>query len=185
MELLLLATEKIEENKWYLYTMEMVYQKIVRIIKKGTAEELGTNWRIGFITKVNSISAWPFEENTFVTNIDQIKEKHNNFEGLMLNKASCPERIICSLSGISYGILRLKQLEILDKGKIIESIIWGLGTRHRAIVLDPWWIKYWNEKYSKESAEKYQIFLSASKNKVFAIVQNKVSGLTILKLIVL
>ena len=165
--------------------MEMTYQKILRIIKTGTAEEVGENWRIGFITEVNSITNWSLEEQTQVTTKDRLAGRYENFQGLLLNKASYPDRIIMSSSGISYGIIRMRQIDILEKGKKISFTVWGLGKRYEAVVLDPWWVNYWNKRYTAESEKRYQKQMSATKRQTFAFVEKNDRELSILKLIVL
>ena len=180
----MLAQEEARENKWYIYAMEMVYQKILKIVKKGSADEIGANWRIGFITEVESISALSLENRTYVTSSDQIVEKCVNFIGLLINKASFTNKVLYSSCGVSYGIIRLRELEIIDKGRTIKATVWGTSTICRAKISDSWWNYYWSEKYSSESVLRYQNYLSAMKRKVFAVVEKGVSGLTILKLIV-
>lgn len=182
---MLLAVKNIEGDKWHLYAMEMVYQKVLRIIKIGPCEEIRKNWRIGFVTQVQSISRWSLEENTYVTSQDKLIGEYNNIQRLLLNKAAYPDWIIPSSSGISYGIIRIRQVEILEKGNRINSTIWGLGTKCSATVIDPWWINYWSKKYSIEAAERYQKYLSALRKKVFAFIENNASRIEVLKLIVL
>jgi len=183
-ELLLLSINKIEDKKWHLYAMEMTYQKILRIIKTGNIEEIGENWRIGYITSVSSITDWSKEKQTYVTSKDKLVDKYDNFRGLMLNKASYPDRILSTLSGLSYGIIRLRQIDILEKGNRIGFTVWGFGQRYEAVVLDPWWEKYWHNRYTAESEKQYQKQLSAAKRKVFAVAEKNNDELFILKLIV-
>ena len=182
---MLLAEEKIGDNRWHLYAIEIVYQKILRIIKNESAEELSLNWRIGYVTSVSTVSVTSLEDNSFTTDGDRLGEKYPEFVGLLLNKASTPERVLSSSVGTSYGIIRLRQMTILDEGTKIDSMIWGLTSSYGFIISDPWWLNYWSNNYSKENAERYRKYLSKSRRKVFALIENKASELNIKKLMVL
>lgn len=185
MRLLLLANEKISEDKWYLYTLEIVYQKIIKVVKIGNTEDIQENWRIGYLTESTNISEWPLEDNTYVTQKDNLLGKFDNYLGLMLNKASFPDRIIDLQSGSAYGVIRMRDIEILDEGRKLSFGVWGLNRTCIASISDPWWNHYWKNRYSSVTVERYQNFLSAPKRKVFAVIEKKAMIFKIIRIVIL
>lgn len=184
-KLLLLASEKIGDQHYYLYAMELTYQKVIKIIKKDNAEELSSNWRIGFITSVDKITRYALDNNLYVTSNEFLGGEYTDFTRLMLNKASYPDRILSMISGTSQAIIRLRQVRIVNKAKTIKFVPWGTNDNYTSLMLDPWWVRYWNNNYSNEKVEYYEEFLSKNKKKVFAFVESKNSELTVKKLIIL
>lgn len=184
-KLLLLASEKIGDQKYYLYAMELVYQKVIRIIKEDDVERLSSNWKIGSITSVEKMSRYTLDKSLYVTSNESLEGEYTEFTKLMLNKASYPDRILSMVSGTSQAILRLRQVKIVNQAKTLEFVPWGTDKKKTAQVMDPWWVRYWENNYSKEKIDYYEKLLSKNKKKTFAFVEAKDSDLTIKKLIVL
>lgn len=182
-ELVLLASEKIGEHKYYLYAIELAYQKILKIAKTEENNELSANWRIGYVTEVDSISRQRTDKDLFITSGDRLKEEYPDFLKIILNKASYA-RIIKMKSGTSYGIVRIRQVRIAGNGEKIDFLVWGTNERYTANVKDPWWIEYWGQRYSVQRKDYYENTLSKNKAKAFCLIEAKDTTLTVVKILV-
>lgn len=183
-ELVLLASEMVSKQKYYLYVLELTYQKILKIAKTEENGELSTKWRIGYITEVDTISKHPLYRDLFITSNECLKKEYPEFLKIMLNKASYARRIMMTMAGVSYGIIRIRQVGIIDKGKKIDFLFWGTNERRVAYVKDPWWVEYWEHMYSAQRKDYYENYLSKNKAKVFCIAESKDAVLTIIKILV-
>lgn len=183
-ELVLLASEMISEQKYYLYVIELTYQKILKIAKTDENRELCTKWRIGYITEVDTISKHPLYKDLYITSKECLKKEYPDFLKIMLNKASYARKIMMAMAGVSHGIIRIRQVRITDKGKKIDFLVWGTNERRAAYVRDPWWVEYWEHMYSAQRKDYYENYLSKNKAKALCIVESKDSVLTIIKILV-
>jgi len=69
-ELLLLTVQRIDDDRVYLYAMELGYHNILRIVKSIDRQEECLSWAIGKVTIVDNIKEWPLEKNTYITSGD-------------------------------------------------------------------------------------------------------------------
>lgn len=184
-KLLLLATKKIEDQKYILHVLELEYQKVIKVIKMETADSLMNNWRVGYITEVERISKWTLDDTFYITSKEKMQGEYTQFTKLLLDKASYPDGLVFQTSGFMQGIIRACDIKILEQGEKIEFSVWGTEKRVISSITDPWWIAYWKSSFSKENCEKYERYLSASKRKVFGIVERTHDMLVINKLVVM
>ena len=183
-KLLLLAVEKVDDDKYYLYVMEMVYQKIFRVFKSDSPDKLSDNWRVGYITEVEKITKWSIDEESFITSKDTLKGCCDEFHRILFDKASCSERILSLLSGKTYGVIGLKQLEIDYEEQKIEFEVWGTKYKRSAKICDPYWLRFWKSSKTLDVKLRWERKLSSSKTKLFGVVENYNSNITIKKLFV-
>lgn len=189
-KLLLLASEYIETNKYYLYAMEMQYHNIIRIVKFDKDDRLYQNWSVGCITEVESMTRWGLEKNVYITRNDRISVLEvNELTRILLNKSCYPQKIMLNSKDDSFGIIRLSNVSLIefeDSKSYIEAKVWGSKEKIKLRMNDSKWKNFWQGKENNlELVNKYKALLSSYKNDVFVLVSREEGKLSAKGLIVL
>ncbi|MBQ3543913.1 MAG: hypothetical protein IJA34_02820 [Lachnospiraceae bacterium] len=176
-ELLLLTVQRIDDEKVYLYAMELEYHNILRIVKSIEKHEECLSWSIGKVTMVDSVKEWSLEKNTYVTSGDRLTHTDEyKVKRLIANKVSYPARIISGKCMDEYRLLRISKIydikNSIDK-IVINAALMGSNSKIDMVVLDHKWITYWKDNVDDiTKVEKYKKLMSFYRNHFIAIAKN-------------
>ncbi len=176
-ELLLLTVQRIDDEKVYLYAMELEYQNILRIVKSIEKHEKCLSWSIGKVTMVDSVKGWSLEKNTYVTSGDRLTDTDEyKVRRLIANKVSYPTRIISGKCMDEYKLLRISKIydiKISIDKIVINATLMGSDSKIDIVVLDHKWITYWKDNVEDiTKVEKYKKVMSFYRNHFIAIAKN-------------
>lgn len=176
-ELLLLTVQRIDDDKVYLYAMELNYHNILRIVKSIDRQEESLAWAIGKVTKVDSIKEWSLEKNTFITSGDCLIDTNEyEIKKLIINKVSYPTRVINGKCMDEYKLLRIAkvhEIRVSDNKIAISASVIGSESIIDMEVMDSKWITYWkNVAVDVADIERYKKVMSFYRNYFIAVVKN-------------
>jgi hypothetical protein len=176
-ELLLLTVQRIDDDRVYLYAMELGYHNILRIVKSIDRQEECLSWAIGKVTIVDTIKEWSLEKNTHITSGDRLTDTDEyGIKRLIANKVSYPARIISGNCTDEYKLLRISKVHYIkiSNDKIeINATLTGNDSKIDMVVLDHKWIAYWKDKIGDVTkVEKYKKLMSFYRNYFIAVAKN-------------
>ena len=172
-ELMLLGIQYCSEEKKYLYALELEKQKIIRIVKFAEEKSLSSIWKRGKVTKVETISEWPKEQNTYMTHGDILSECSSTLcLRILLNKAASPEVSLFDSNAGNYGIVRIGNLiRVEDGGQLVYAKIWAwkdeiikLKTTCRS------WVSF-NQSSNEAGIAAMKCVFGSNRRKIFALIQ--------------
>lgn len=173
-QLLLLGIGFTEEDKRYLYALEMSKRKILRVVKFDKDNNLWKNWKKGMITNVKKIEPCDFEEGTFKTYNEQIDmDQAFYLEKILLNTASNPENIVYCRTPNRFGLIRISDVVVENEIRSLNARIWAWENKCIEFDVDNVrWNSFWKQELSKDAKERYINLFASQRRKTFAVIES-------------